>query len=659
MAGSGTETLLSSGFYNTLSGASGADTLSTSGSFDTLISGTGTDTLVSSGTDTTLIGGGEADLLTSSGNGNILIAEGSANSLVSTGTGDTLLGNGAGSTLDGTAGSQAIAAYALDDVTVNLDTGAADQNGTGETDVLIGISSADVFGDADTIAGGTGLEELLASGTGDAVIGGSSSDHLLADGVDDTLIGQANGSTLVAANGGATVAAYLGNDIIINLANGTAGVGGTYDTLIGVSIASALGSADTLTGGAAADTLFSDAAGNKLVGGTGVATAAYDLDNVTVNLLTDKASLNGSGVSDTLTSISSALVAGDDDTIIGSSASDSLTASGENDTLIAGSGAAVLIATGQNDSLIGTGHGDTLIGVSGTGAIAAYKTANAVVNLEDGTATINGSETSDTLSGITEAAGLAANDTLIGGEGDTTLFGSVAGDTLEGGPGTTVASYASNDLAINLGAGTAMLAGGGASDTLIGITDGAVSGTDDTVTSDSGSDVLYSTGSDNTLIGGSGADTLSTSGTGDTLVAGSGSSTLLATGTGAYYDFGTDSSTASILNGASGATSAANTLDFGAGTNDEDLWFVQAGNDLDIDLVGTTKAVTVENWFSNGGAQLSEISADGLELDSQFNQLISAMATYEAANPAFNAQTATAMPTDTSLQSVIANSWHS
>ena len=46
-------------------------------------------------------------------------------------------------------------------------------------------------------------------------------------------------------------------------------------------------------------------------------------------------------------------------------------------------------------------------------------------------------------------------------------------------------------------------------------------------------------------------------------------------------------------------------------------------------------------------------------LDGQLENLVSAMATYQAANTSFNPTTATAMPTDTTLQNAIAASWHS
>ena len=99
---------------------------------------------------------------------------------------------------------------------------------------------------------------------------------------------------------------------------------------------------------------------------------------------------------------------------------------------------------------------------------------------------------------------------------------------------------------------------------------------------------------------------------------------------------------------------------FVGGIADNQLWFVQSGNDLQIDLLGTQTEVTVQNWFSGSSNQLQETTAGGLKIDSQISQLVQAMATYSAANPGFdptNLSIHTA-PNDTSLQNSMAAAWH-
>jgi hypothetical protein len=101
-------------------------------------------------------------------------------------------------------------------------------------------------------------------------------------------------------------------------------------------------------------------------------------------------------------------------------------------------------------------------------------------------------------------------------------------------------------------------------------------------------------------------------------------------------------------------------LDFSSGLNEENIWFIHSGNNLVIDVLGSQNSVTVQGWFgSNTSAQLLEIKgSDGLEIDSQLNQLVSAMATFQSNNPGFNPATATQMPGDTTLQNTIATAWH-
>ncbi len=126
------------------------------------------------------------------------------------------------------------------------------------------------------------------------------------------------------------------------------------------------------------------------------------------------------------------------------------------------------------------------------------------------------------------------------------------------------------------------------------------------------------------------------------------------------YNYQLGSGNLSINNAVSGGTAPEGQLDFSSGLNEENLWFIHSGNNLVIDILGTQNSVTVQGWFgSNPSAQLTEIKgSDGLEIDSQLNQLVSAMATFQSNNPSFNPTTATQMPSDTTLQNTIATAWH-
>ena len=107
-------------------------------------------------------------------------------------------------------------------------------------------------------------------------------------------------------------------------------------------------------------------------------------------------------------------------------------------------------------------------------------------------------------------------------------------------------------------------------------------------------------------------------------------------------------------NGASG------TLNFAPGLDETDLWFAQNGSNLVVDAIGTPDSVTVKGWFgANTSSPLGEIvGGDGLKIDAQVNQLVAAMATFQANNAGFNPLVATQMPSNASLQNALAAAWH-
>jgi hypothetical protein len=111
---------------------------------------------------------------------------------------------------------------------------------------------------------------------------------------------------------------------------------------------------------------------------------------------------------------------------------------------------------------------------------------------------------------------------------------------------------------------------------------------------------------------------------------------------------------------AQGSNGTANDLDFTGGITDQNLWFLQSGNNLQIDILGTNTSVTATNWFSSGSNQFQEITAGSLKIDSQVSQLVQAMATYSANNSGFDptSPNISAIPNNTSLQNSLAAAWH-
>jgi len=130
-----------------------------------------------------------------------------------------------------------------------------------------------------------------------------------------------------------------------------------------------------------------------------------------------------------------------------------------------------------------------------------------------------------------------------------------------------------------------------------------------------GSDVLGGTISTTTLIGNGGDDT---------------------------YLFGANCTSEIIVNGISSDPTASGNLQFSAGITDRDLWFDRidgngavsaSGDNLRIDVLGTSRSVTIDNWFTQGDtyAQLSQIVLkDGMTLnDLGLTSLMQAMTTFE------------------------------
>jgi hypothetical protein len=129
------------------------------------------------------------------------------------------------------------------------------------------------------------------------------------------------------------------------------------------------------------------------------------------------------------------------------------------------------------------------------------------------------------------------------------------------------------------------------------------------------------------------------------------------------YSLAAGDGTVNIDNGATGGTAANGELDFGSGIATDQLWFAQSGNNLVVDLMGTSDQAVIQGWYSGTAAdQLSEfVTSGGMKLDSALNSLVQAMATFSADNTGFDPTSTanTTVPGDTTLQAALAAAWHS
>jgi uncharacterized protein YcsI (UPF0317 family) len=143
--------------------------------------------------------------------------------------------------------------------------------------------------------------------------------------------------------------------------------------------------ATSITFGNGAFWLIGNALGTPLDGSTHPgATAAYFRDNVTVNLATGTANINGSGTKDTLVGIHAAIVAGANDTIIGDNAGDTLSATGSNDIIHGGTGNDILIINGGTDTFFGGGGNDTFEVLSATVTPGLNQPQNLIADFNPG-----------------------------------------------------------------------------------------------------------------------------------------------------------------------------------------------------------------------------------------------------------------------------------
>jgi Bacterial Ig-like domain/Glycosyl hydrolases family 16 len=93
------------------------------------------------------------------------------------------------------------------------------------------------------------------------------------------------------------------------------------------------------------------------------------------------------------------------------------------------------------------------------------------------------------------------------------------------------------------------------------------------------------------------------------------------------------------------------------------LWFEKSGNDLIVDVLGTTQRVYINNWYANGQPPQQILASDGLKLDAGITALVQAMANFSAAHPGFNPMTTSHMSLNdiyfgTTLVAVYAGNWH-
>ncbi|MGB0659295.1 MAG: calcium-binding protein [Mangrovicoccus sp.] len=453
------------------------------------------------------------------------------------GSGDDVLQGGDGNDhLDGGDGFDVVSfAGATGGITVNFTAGVAIHS-DGESDSLAQLEGAIGTNFADTLNGDSGANWMS---------GGADDDLLVGRGGDDTLRGAAGADTL---NGGpgTDLADYSGTGsqgVVADLQEGFAvDAYGGADSLIGIEqilgsdlgdtlSAAASGSLlmggsgdDHLVGRQGNDTLRGDAGNDTLAGGSGRDLADYSgsaSQGVIVDLSAQTAS-DGSGDTDSLSSIEDAQ---------GSALADQLTAHSAGALLLGLAGADTLTGGIGDDTIVGGAGADSLFGGDGWDRLSFAQetgTQGIEINLLVGTATdsfgdadqvsnfetIEGTNFADKMNGSNGAnllSGGSGNDTLNGRSGNDTLRGGLGDDELNGGPGYDLVSYAdetgSLGIVVNLIVETATDSYGN-TDRILQMENVEGTARADRINGNNAVNLLLGGEGDDTLLGRNGADTL-------------------------------------------------------------------------------------------------------------------------------------------------------
>ena len=423
-----------------------------------VIGGWEDDTFIGSTNDDWFEGGAGNDILTGAGGADVLAGDDGDDILYGDSGDDTLQGGEGDDTLYG---------------------------GDGDDD-LQGLSGDDVlYGGAgnDSLVGALG-EDILRGGAGeDSLIGGADDDFLEGGADADTIDGGAGIDTLSYADdpGGVTVDLGKFNEVL-GARTATDGWGNTdrineienVDGSAHDDILRGDGEENRLFGGGGDDLLEGRIGDDDLDGGDGTDTVTYAGEDagVTADLAAGKAT-DGTGNTDTLTSIENLTGSDYDDTLTGDAGANVL-AGGLGDDVLDGKGGANTYVFSDNwgdDDIIDTTGTAVLDFSNVTDDLIVTFSADGTVSVADGTNPLSLLSfipegilaDFDGLSGVLNVENIT---TIMGGSGDNTFVfedGAVFGGRLDGGfEGTNTLDYSdyTGTVSVDLTAGTATATGG-------------------------------------------------------------------------------------------------------------------------------------------------------------------------------------------------------
>lgn len=251
--------------------------------------------------------------------------------------------------------------------------------------------------------------------------------------------------------------------------------------------------------------------------------------------------------------------------------------------------------------------------------------------------------------------------TLNGGDGNDNLSGNGGADKLDGGNGDDLLQGGAGNDTLNGGAGNDVLAGGvynpwwggydGAGNDVyqFGRGDGQDRIFDDDATAGNVDKIVFKAGVavDDCVDGDAGDDSLDGGAGNDWLYGGEGND---------RYAFGRGSGVDRIMDYDPSAGNK-DTLSIAKGVSASQLWFRQAGYNLEVSIVGTADSTTIYNWYSGSEYHVEQFkTSDGkVLLDTQVDKLVQAMAGF---TPPAMGQTSLAAAQQAALAPVLAANWH-
>ncbi len=537
----------------------GNDFVFTAGGNDEVNAGDGDDVVFGWGGNDSISGDDGNDVLVGDNDVSALSIDNHGNDYIDGGNGnDVIFGNGGNDDLFGGTGDDQMQGNEGDDY-LDGESGADSLWGGGGIDQIMGGDGVDYLqGDAgdDYLDGESGDDTLFGNDGNDQLMGGDGLDQISGDAGDDYLDGEAGNDSLWGGDDNDQLMGGDGNDQLQgNSGDDYLDGEADNDTLWGGD------GNDSLLGGDGDDWLQGDAGDDQLDGGGGndILRGGAGIDQI-----------NGGDGDDDLYGI------GGNDVLVGGTGDDSYVfclgdgvdtiedyGSGIDNSLYFGAGITKndLSFIWETDSLrinVGTG-GDAIILENCTpndpdailpiySVIFSDDTQYSLINL--------------LYPGVT-VTGTSGDDTIIGTLGCDIIYGDFGNDTLDGGGGPdTLDGGIGNDILIG-GSGADKIFGEEGNDTLDG-GDG-----NDTINGYDGDDVLGGGSGDDTLSGGAGIDT---------------------------YLFNQGDGTDTIIE----SRNDMDTLRFGTGIAASDITLSRVGDDLILDINGSSDQVRIQSWGSSG-----------------------------------------------------------